>query len=163
MASAAIKQMTIWEQKYHDIVELFAFNDQLAATVESAANPQEQLALVEPLIETIGESADILTQEYIALCEGYDHARHTAKPRVEGALRRIYVSLSSTAKRARDARNAALAIMKKIKLHLESVVSHFVEMLPLSLDRVMQKQDMDELIARHANLSLILRGIGHAG
>lgn len=53
-------------------------------------------------------------------------------------------------------KNAVHGIMKKIKRQLEQVIANFVEMVQLSLDRIMQKHDVEELKTRHANISLML-------
>lgn len=101
MANAAVNQMQVWEQKYYDITELYALADELLATVEQSENPERQLELVEQLVETMGESTDILTDEYVALCESNPSRKKSAKSRVEGALRKVYVAMSETAARAR--------------------------------------------------------------
>lgn len=160
MASAAANPMTAYEHKYHDITELYTLADELLATVETASNPQMQLGLVEALIETMGESADVLTDEYIALIEGSPARKKSAKSRAEGALRKIYVAMSEVSVKARDAKNAVHGIMKKIKRQLEQVIVNFVELVALSLDRIMQKHDMDDLKARHANIALALYSKG---
>lgn len=156
MAAAALKQMNQWEQRYYDITELFLLNDELLATVTASENPEAQLQLVEPLIEAIAESAETLTDEYIALCEGDPKRKNSAKSRVEGALRKIYVAVHDIGKRVQDTRNAAHGVMVKIKRQLEHVVSHFMDFLSLSLDRIMQKNDVEELKQRHANIALML-------
>ena len=156
---AAAKQMNVWEQKYYDITELYALNEELMMTVELAANPEEQLALVEPLIEAIGESTDILTEEYIALCEG-SSVRTAAKSKIEGSLRKVYMAIHEFKTRTREAKNAAQMVVKKIKRQLEQVIANFVEFLTLSLDRIMQKQDIEELNAHHASIALMLHSIG---
>ncbi|MES2985029.1 MAG: hypothetical protein V4735_07580 [Pseudomonadota bacterium] len=158
MTNAAMNQMSIWEQKYNDVTELYALADELLATVPQAANPEAQFALVEALVETLGESTDVLTDEYIALCEGTPSRKKSAKSRIEGALRKVYVSLGDVSAKARDAKNAAHIVVKKIKRQLEQVISHFVEMVALSLDRIMQKNDVEELKAHHANIALMLYG-----
>ncbi len=155
--NAATNQMNQWEQKYYDITELYRLSDELLATVEGAANPEMQLGLVESLIETIGASADVLTDEYIALCEGATPTRKkSAKTKVEGALRKVYIAVADFNTRARDMRNAAHVIVKKLKRQLEQVIENFVEMVALALDRIMQKHDVEELKARHANIALML-------
>lgn len=158
---AALQQMNIWEQKYYDITELFALNEELLQTVEKAADPEAQLAMVAPLAEVIAESADLLTEEYIGLC---DHKptekKRSAKSRIEAGLRRIYVALHEFETRVQDTKNVALLVVKKIKRQMELVVSHFIDFLRLSLDRVMQKNDIEELRARHANIALMLHQIG---
>lgn len=152
----AMQKMDEWEQKYLDVTELYALADDLIATVPSAADPQAQLDLLEALVETIGESADVLSEEYINLCQGKKDSKSTAKSRIEGALRKTYMAINEFSSRARDARNAAHAIVKKVKRQLEQVISNFMEFVTLSLDRMMQKQDMEELKARHAHIALML-------
>ena len=156
MTNVATNQMNMWEQKYHDITELYHLADELLATVEGAANPEMQLGLVEKLVEAIGESTDILTDEYIALCEDKPAAKKSAKGKVEGSLRKIYMAIGDFTNRARDTRNAAHVVVKKLKRQLEQVIENFVEMVQLSLDRIMQKHDVEELKTRHANIALML-------
>ncbi len=154
--ASAVKKMTEWEEKYYDVTELYALADDLLATVEQAENPEAQLALIASLVETIGESADVLGEEYISLCDG--KKEHKSKTRIEGALRKVYGAISDFGTRARDARNAAHLVVKKIKRQLEQVIVNFMEFLVLSLDRIMQKQDVEEIKQRHAHLSLMLHG-----
>ena len=160
MASVAKEQMAQWEHKYHDITELYALADELLATVENADKPEMQLALVEQLIETIGDSADVLGEEYIALCEGNPARKKAAKPKVEGALRKLYSAIGDFKTRARDVRNAAYRVVDKLRRHLEQVIVNFAEMLSLAIDRIMQKHDVEALKARHASIALMLYSQG---
>ena len=156
MTNVATNQMNMWEQKYHDITELYRLADELLETVETSTNPEMQMGLVEKLVETIGESADVLTDEYIALCDGKPAAKKSAKSKVEASLRKIYMAIGDFSNRARDMRNTAHVVVKKLKRQLEQVIENFVEMVQLSLDRIMQKHDVEELKARHANIALML-------
>ncbi len=154
------QEINILEQKFGDIAELYALNEQLMDTVENAVDPEAQMALLEPLMEAIGDSTDVLTDEYIGLCEGAPARKKTAKTRIEGALRKVYAAAHDVEKRAAASKNAALVVVKKIKRQLELVVSHFVDFVTLSLDRVMQKNDVEELRQRHANIALMLHSMG---
>ena len=156
MASAALKQMNVWENNYYDITELFLLSDEQIATVPAAQNPEAQLALIEPLIEVIGESADVITEEYIGLCEGATTRKSAAKGKIEGALRRIYMALNDFSAKTKDTKNAAQQVVTKIKRQLETIISHVVEFVTVSLDRIMQKNDVEELKQRHANIALML-------
>lgn len=160
MTNVASNQMNAWEQKYHDITELYALADELLETVMGAQSPETQLALIESLVETIGESADVLTDEYVALCEGKPERKTGAKPKVEGALRKVYIAMADFGTRARDMRNAAHLIVKKLKRQLEQVIANFAEMLTLALDRIMQKHDLEAMKARHASIALMLYSAG---
>jgi len=150
-----VTRMHMWEQKHDDIVELYALNDELIVTVEQAADPEAQLALVEPLIEAIGESADVLSEEYIGYCGGA--GGKAAKSKIEGSLRKVYAAIHAFQQKTRDTKNAAQQTVKKIKRQLEQVIANLVEFVTLSLDRVMQKQDIEELNAHHASIALMLQ------
>lgn len=159
--ASAMKKMTEWEQKYYDVTELYALSDELLNTVEQSQDPEAQLALIASLVETIGESADILGEEYINFCDGKKEPK--SKSRIEGALRKVYGAVSEFTSRVRDQRNAALAIVKKVKRQLEQVIVNFMEFMVLSLDRIMQKQDVEEIKQRHAHLSMMLHSQGLQG
>jgi len=154
--AVAMKKLTEWEEKYYDVTELYVLADDLLKTVEQAEDAQGQLDLVEPLIELVGESADVLSEAYISLCEGKNKTQ--AKSRIEGVLRKAYAGLNAFSARVRDQKNAALAVVKKIKRQLEQVIVNFMEFTVLSLDRIMQKQDVEEIKQRHAHLSAMLHG-----
>ncbi len=156
MASVAKEKMAEWEHKYHDITELYALADELLATVETADNPEMQLGLVEALVATLGESSDVLTEEYIGLIEAGKARHKSAKPKVEGALRKIYSAIGDFKTRARDVRNAAYRVVDKIRRQLEQVIVNFAELISLSIDRIMQKHDVEALKARHASIALML-------
>lgn len=164
MASVANEKMTVWEQKYHDITELYALADELLATVETSDKPEMQLALIENLVEAMGDSADILSEEYIGLCEHGEMRHKSAKPKVEGALRKVYSAIEDFKTRARDVRNAAYRIVDRLRRQLEQIIVNFAEMIALSIDRIMQKHDVEALKARHASIALMLysKGQGQA-
>lgn len=152
--------MNTLESKYRDITELYTLSEELLETVETAADPEAQLELVEPLVEVLADSTDILSDEYLVLAEGRASAKPAAKTKVEAALRRAYIALNEFTARAKDARNAAHAVVKKIKQQLEQVITHFVRYVTLSLDRIMQKADIEALKERHASIALMLHQIG---
>lgn len=155
--SVVASNVLVWEQKHHDITELYALNDELIDSVEQAADPEAQFVLLESLIETIGESADLLSDEYIGLCSGVVASRTVAKSKIETSLRKVYMAIHEFHQRARDTKNIAHLIVKKIKRQLEQVIANFVEFLTLSLDRIMQKHDIEELNAHHASIALMLQ------
>lgn len=159
MVTVVKEKMAEWEQKYHDITELYALADDLLATVEQSENPEMQLVLIESLVETVGESADVLTEEYLALCQGAAAHKKT-KSRVEGALRKLYSAIGDFKLRAQDVRNAAYRVVDKLRRQLEQVIVNFAEMLTLAIDRIMQKHDVEALKARHASIALMLYSKG---
>jgi hypothetical protein len=148
------------ENKYRDITELYTLSDELLETVTASTDPEAQLELVEPLVEIIADSADVLSDEYIGLIEGKPARKQTAKAKVEGALRRAYIALNEFSVSTKDARNTAHAVVKKIKRQLEQVITHFVGFITLSLDRIMQKADIEALKLHHASIALMLHQLG---
>lgn len=164
MALAAEKSMSELEQKYNEVAELFSIAEELASTVDNTfiRDPKSQMNLVEPLINTIAESADILTEEYIALLEG--SKQPSSKTRIESAMRKIYVAMHEYSARAGrvtqnavgNIRNLADPIVEKLKRQMETIVANFMEFVKLSLDRVMQKHDIEELKERHERIALML-------
>ena len=152
------------EEKYEEIMVLYDLADELATTVDSriVENPQFQFDLVEPLIEQLGESTDELTEEFIALAEGKQSAK--SKGKVEKALRKIYAALDDynlkinkgVRKLSNKITNIADPIVKKIKEELERVIVIFLDFVTLSLDTVMQKQELEELKLRQTAVAFQL-------
>lgn len=152
------------EEKYEVIMGLYDLADELAATVDSriVEDPQSQFDLVEPLIEQVGISTDELTEEFINLAEG--KPAHKSKVRVEKALRRIYAALDSyylklnkgTRVVSTAITNIADPIVKKIKEDVERVIVIFLDFVTLSLERVMHKQELEELKLRQTNVAIQL-------
>lgn len=150
------------EEKYEEIMKLYDLADELAETVDGrfVENPERQFHLVEPLIETIGESTDELTEEFVNLAEGKKPQQ--SKIRIETALRKIYHALDDYTLRAhgglrkagKRASNIADAIVQKIKDELERIIVIFMDFVKLSLDTVMHKQELDELKRKQARVAL---------
>lgn len=156
------------ELKYHDITELYDLAEDLVATVESefVADPNEQLELVEPLIESVGEAADILCEEFIGIAEAPKKSK-SRRNKIEGALRKIYVAIDAyneqvkkkTGSVSKSLRNVADPIVEKIKRQVEVVISHFIDFVEISLDRIMQKAQLEELKRRQEKIALMLHSL----
>ncbi len=159
------------ELKYHDITELYNLAEELVETVESefVQDQEAQLALVEPLIEAVGDSADMLTEEFLTVAGRDKKTNASRKGRVESALRRIYVAIddykkktASTGRKAsRALLNIADPIVERIKRQVEVVVSHFIDFIDISLDRIMQKTHLDELKQRQEKIASMLYHAGY--
>ncbi len=164
MSNLAEKNISELEQKYNDVTELFSIAEEFASTVDNTfiRDHAAQMKLVEPLIDAIAESADILTEEYIAVIEG--QKKPSGKTRIESAMRKIYVAIHEyNARAARTTQNAvgnirnlADPIVEKLKRQMETIVANFMEFVKLSLDRVMQKHDIEELKERHERIAIML-------
>ena len=156
------------EQHYYEITELYDLAEELVNTVESemTQDPQAQLLLVEPLIEEIGEAADILTEEYMDIVEGSKPRKSNRK--MEGALRRIYTAIDAYHKRVDTSlenavsgfRNIADPIVKKITRQMEAIVAVLIDFVELSLDRIMTHSYAEELRKRQEKIAMMLHSIG---
>ncbi len=160
------------ELKYHDITELYNLAEELVETVQSefVHDPEEQLRLVEPLIEAVGDSADILTEEFITVAGRDKKVNSGRKNKVEGALRRIYVAIddytartkASGKKVSKNLMNIADPVVERIKRQVEVIVSHFIDYVDISLDRIMQKLHLEELKKRQEKIASMLYHAGYS-
>jgi hypothetical protein len=158
-----IKQL---EQNYYDISELYDLAESLADTVDRAhvSKPEDQLALIEPLIEQISDSAEVLTEEYVGIAEGSVKANKTTQKRIQGAMRKIYSAIDAYGQKiGREAgeaineiRNVADPIVRKIKRQMEIVIGHFMALIDLSLNMIMHHHDVEELKRRHSQIAAMI-------
>ena len=163
--------MSDLELKYHDITELYDLAEELLETADSQfiSDPEEQLALVEPLIETVGESADVLTEMFCDVAGKEKTANSHAKKKVEGSLRKMYVAIDAYRKKAKKLAkkssqtliNIADPIVAKIKRQVEVIVANFIDFIDISLDMIMQKTQIEELKRRQEKIAIMLQDIGH--
>jgi hypothetical protein len=159
------------ELKYHDITELYELADDLIGTVESEfiSDPEEQLALVEPLVEAVGDAADVLTEELLQVADNSKSANKGRRSKIEGALRRIYVAVDAYKQRAAAQAsrqkqaiiNIADPIVEKIKRQVEIIVAIFIDFVDLTLDRIMQKAQIEELKKRQEKIAVMLYNLSH--
>lgn len=157
MSDATLEEQ---RQQYEEIMKLYDYADDLALTVDSqfVEDPADQLQLVEPIIEQLEESTDVLTEEYIKFAEG--KSRRTSRGKIEKALRKIYSSLDEyRIKLHREIgevkegmNNIADAIIMKIKEKLQNVIVIFLNFTQLSLDRVMHQHELDEIKQKQQNI-----------
>lgn len=142
-----------YAQQYEDIMVLYDYADELALTIgsEFVENAQNQLSLVEPLIMQLEESTEVFTDEFISLAE--EKNKPSSKGRIEKALRKIYTALDeytlklhgTLKKKSGVMKNIADSIIMKLKEKMEEVIVIFLNFTQLSLDRVMQKHELEEI------------------
>ena len=142
------------EKEYHEVTVLFDISEELASTVESkfVSNPDHQISIVEPLIDSIGDATDALTEEFINIVEKPEKKK-TAKSRIKTALRKIFMAIDEYRERVQKAGkrlqnnlwNIADPIVEKLQKQMERVVVIFLNMLDLSLERVMHKNQIEDL------------------
>lgn len=87
------------EQKktYDNIIKLYDFAEDLVEAVEKnpAKKPEERLKLVEPLIEQIEESAEMLAQVYISFVETGTQPDDETKIKVENSIQKMFEAISN--------------------------------------------------------------------
>ncbi|MFW0777175.1 MAG: hypothetical protein ACN2B6_05605 [Rickettsiales bacterium] len=155
------------EAKYNEITELYDFAEELVSTVESqfVQDPEEQMAIVEPLINEVSDAADLLGEEFITIAESTKGKAQVAnKTRIEGALRKVYMAIATYQKRvgkgAKSARdginNIADPIVNKIQRQMEKVIGVFLEFVSLSLNNIMNKAEAEALRVRDTHIAMLL-------
>lgn len=86
------------EQKktYDNIIKLYDFAEDLVEAIEKnpAKKPEERLKLVEPLIEQIEESAEILAQVYISFVETGVQPDDDTKIKVDNSINKMFEAIS---------------------------------------------------------------------
>ena len=155
------------EAKYNDITALYDYAEELVATVESqfVQDPDEQLSIVEPLINDIGDAADLLGEEFILVAESRrGKANKSSKTRVESALRKIYVALGEYHARTQILTGAATGVLKniadpivaKIQRQVEKIIAVFLEFVQISLYSIMNKTEVEALRVRNVNIAMMM-------
>jgi len=75
-------------------------------------------------------------------------------------MRKIYIAIhqySADAKRiGKGAVNLADVLVERTRRQMETIVANFMEFVKLSLDRIMQKHEIDELKQRHDRIAMML-------
>lgn len=170
MASSVKKDCTIAELEthYNDIHALYDLAEELVNTIESklVSDPSAQLDIVEPLINEIGDAADILTHEFILIAESQKHktSSKASKAQVETGLRKIFNAINDYNNRVRDIgkkahgaiMNIADPIVQKIQRHVEQLVMVFLEFMQISLQSIMNKAELDQMKSRDARVALMM-------
>ncbi len=156
--------------QYEDITVLYDMAGELATTVENKAvkNPEAQLALIEPLINDIADSTDVLTEEFIDILENPSHKK-SAKGRIEKAMRKIFMALESYRERARETTNDTLAALanvadktvEKIYRQTEKIMIIFMRLIDISLERIMRKHELDEFRRHNSQFLNMIPQHGH--
>jgi len=158
------------KHQYEDITSLYDMAEDLAATVENklVKNPEAQLALVEPLINDIADSADALSEEFIDILENPSHKK-TAKTRIEKALRKMFMALETYRNRVKETTadttvailNVADSIVNKIYKQAEKIMLIFMRLIDISLERIMRKHELDEFRRNNSQFINMLPQHGH--
>ncbi len=154
------------EKYYREVTTLYDMAEELASTVESefVKDPRAQIELVAPLIDSVADAADILTEEYISLLE-HPSRKKSAQNRVESALRKIFMALEEYRKQVSAGGKKMLAalaniadpVAKKIRQQVEKIVVIFMQLVELSLERIMHKYEIEEFRRSHNKTAAALQ------
>ncbi|MEZ5691049.1 MAG: hypothetical protein R3D71_05230 [Rickettsiales bacterium] len=160
--------MDDYKSKYDDISSLYDYADELLLTVEDSrtSNPAKHLELVEPLVNEIADSSDVLAEEFLLIAESQKNrsASKFSKKRIESALRRIFMSLSEYHRNVRllYRKTSSIAyritneIVDKIQKHLDNIVVIFFEFINISLQSIMSKTELAALKERDSRIAVML-------
>ncbi len=159
------------EESYHQITALYDHASELVETVESrlTADPDLQLALVEPLINEVGDATDVLTEQYLHLADGARRGGtgKASKSLIEASMRRIYAAIADYRERVqaagRGAVNIADIIVAKIQRQVEKVIAIFLDFIQLSLAHIMGKAELDAIRQRESRVALMLHQMSLMG
>lgn len=159
MDSAQAKKL---EESYNQVIAMYDMADELVSTVTKSPRELQEahFRLVNPLVLQLEESADVLTEEFICLAEGKD-APGNHRSRIETAFRKVYAAMDDYQKRAGQMMQAAVTqtvspVLDGIKRHMEKVIAVFFGYIELTLDRIMQKSDLEQLKKNEEKVAEIL-------
>lgn len=157
------------EESYYQVTAFYDLADELIGGVMNSPKELQEthFRLVNPLVVQLEESADILTEEFISIAEGKDEPNNAARRgRIETAFRKAYAAMDEYAKRAATMKDAIASLSEKvepvvdgIKRHIEKVISIFVGFIDLALDRIMQKNDLEQLRKRDEKIAAMLHNL----
>ena len=155
-----------YEDNFKKIVGLYDVAEELLLTVESQreVNPEAYLEFIEPIVETIEESADVLSTEYAYLAQGSQGKKKINRKIVESALRKIYQSVDDYKERltkipeqpSRIVERIVAPVLNRLKAVAEEVVSFFMEVVEISLDKIMHRSEVEEMRKRNQRIAALM-------
>lgn len=168
-------QLEKLEESYQQVTAFYDLADKLIQSVLSSPEDQQEahFKLVNPIVEQLEESADILTEEFIHIAKGQEAAQGSARrARIETAFRKAYMAMDDYNKQVNAMRQQALfkkmsdsvqPMVDGIKQQIERVISIFVGFIDLALDRIMQKNELDYLRKHDEKIANMLHNMALQG
>lgn len=155
-----------YKANYRSILALYDVAQELVNTVEhpEAVDIDTQLDMIEPIVEGVEESAEVLTAEYAHLTEGAKGAKKIKRKNVEGALRRFFATIDEFRHKASDLQGPAfVSIMKlvaplveKLRAAGEQVVAIFMQVVDIALDQIMHKSEVEAVKRRNQLIASLM-------
>ena len=152
---------------YLDVTSLYDCADELIASTEQSQLLQQEAhyQLVNPVVEQLELSADLLANEFITAVEAAEqHQKPTNGSKIESALRMVYTAFEQYGQQAQAYQKQAFEqvtdivdpVMEKIKRQVEKVITIFIGFVDLALDRIMPQHDLEALKQRDAKIASML-------
>ena len=145
--------VTTLKAGYDDVISLYDIADELAATTESNSvkNIDDHLIIIEPIINDVADACEELAEEYIQLVDQPARGK-SVKSKIEKALRKMFMALDKYRESLRDAGTSTIFIFSslvdpviaKLQKQIEKITLLFMQLLDISLDRIMRKNELDE-------------------
>lgn len=85
---------------YQDIIKLYDYAEMLVDSAhKNSKNPEKDLEIIQPLIEQIEETAEILAEAYITSVETGHRPTGGMKEKAENSIKKVYLALNKVKKR----------------------------------------------------------------
>lgn len=87
-------KLTEQKKTFDDIVKFYDFAEQMIDAVEEEKDPTEGLKVIEPFVNQIEESTEILVEVYMRFVDTGKKPQSYEKQRAERAIRKLYSALN---------------------------------------------------------------------
>lgn len=89
------------KKTYDNIIKLYDFAERLVDSVDEEKDPGRTLAILEPLVDQIEESAETLAHIYLQFAETNEKPGSQVKLQADLALKKLQLAIDKFKKRAR--------------------------------------------------------------
>jgi|GEM_PF-984876 len=150
-----MKETSLEEKKeqYDTITVLYDVVDELTDGLEGLPLNVQGAVLdsAEPFLGELTNSTEVLADEYITISKE-PASKKSSKGKIEKALRKIFMALEAFQQQMMELGNGVLSLLSttidpvlvKLKKQTEKILLIFMQMLEISLDRIIRKHEVDE-------------------
>ena len=166
--SSMTQEMNQYNDQYGKLIALYDTAEKLVEAVryDDLEHAVRALNAVEPLVEDVESAADTLTEQFCDLAEGGWDGRKLKKNKVETALRRIFAGIQKYSDQSDELfeviRARVSAVVKELRELTEEIVAIFLVYVRLSVEKIMHKNDIDDMKRRKQYIALMLHEAGLA-
>lgn len=157
---------TDYSANYRTILSLYDVAQELVNTVEhpEAADLDTHLDMIEPVVECVEESAEVLTTEYAHLTEGTKGAKKIKRKNVESALRKFFAVLDEFKHKSADLKGPSFIsitkivapVIEKLRAAGEQVVAIFMQVVDVALDQILHKSEIEAVKRRNQVIAAMM-------